>query len=56
MNKVKIALTILTIAITVGPLLGVVYIYRDNLVGLVLPPDTPGDVKFNKQQHKHDHT
>jgi hypothetical protein len=39
---VKIALSILTIAISVGPLRGVVYIYRDNLVGLVLPPNTPG--------------
>jgi len=42
MNTVKIALTLLTIAITVGPLLGMVYIYRDNLLGLVLPPDTQG--------------
>ena len=38
MNIVKIALTLLTIAITVGPLVYVVFIYRDNLVGLVLPP------------------
>jgi hypothetical protein len=42
MNKVKIALTILTIAISIGPLLGVVYVYKDNLIGLVLPPSTPG--------------
>ena len=42
MNTVKIALTVLTIAIIIGPFLGVVYIYRDNLVGLVLPPNTPG--------------
>jgi hypothetical protein len=38
MNTVKIALTLLTIAITVGPLVYVVFIYRDNLIGLVLPP------------------
>ena len=38
MNTVKIALTLLTIAITVGPLVYVVFIYRDNLVGLALPP------------------
>lgn len=38
MNTVKIALTLLTIAIIVGPLVYVVFIYRDNLVGLVLPP------------------
>ncbi|MGD6852147.1 MAG: hypothetical protein ACQCN6_08825 [Candidatus Bathyarchaeia archaeon] len=40
MNKskmVKIALSVLTIVLTVGPLLGVVCLYRDNLLGLVLP-------------------
>ncbi len=41
MNKVKLALTLLTVALIVGPVLGVVLIYRDNLVGLVLPPDNP---------------
>src|SRR5271157_1059055 len=40
MNKTKIALTILSIAIVIGPLLGVVFVYRDNLMGLVLPPET----------------
>ena len=38
MNKVKIALTLLSVAIVIAPLLGVTYIYRDNLLGLVLPP------------------
>ena len=38
MNKVKILLTLLTIAITVGPLIYVVLIYQDNLPGLVMPP------------------
>ncbi|MGD0645344.1 MAG: hypothetical protein ABSA75_10605 [Candidatus Bathyarchaeia archaeon] len=38
MNKVKIALTILSIAIVIGPLIGVAYVYRDNLLGLVVPP------------------
>jgi hypothetical protein len=42
MNKTKVALSILTIVITIGPLLGVVLVYRDNLIGLVLPPSTPG--------------
>ncbi len=42
MSKVKVALTILTIVLTIGPFLGVVYVYRDNLVGLVMPPETPG--------------
>jgi hypothetical protein len=39
MDKVKIALTILSIAIVVGPLAGMLIIYRDNLAGLVLPPE-----------------
>ena len=38
MDKVKIALTILSIAIVIGPLAGVAYVYRDNLLGLVVPP------------------
>ncbi len=38
MNKVKIALTLLTIAIMVVPFAYVVIAYRDNLVGLVMPP------------------
>lgn len=42
MYKVKLALSILTILLTIGPLLGVVYVYRDNLVGVVMPPETPG--------------
>ncbi len=39
MDKVKIALTILTIAIMVGPLVCVTLLYRDNLLGLVIPPE-----------------
>ena len=45
MNRVtivKIVLSVLTITLTVGPMLGVVYMYRDNLLGLVLPPETSG--------------
>jgi hypothetical protein len=38
MNKVKIALTLLTIAIIVVPFAYVVIANRDNLVGLVMPP------------------
>ena len=38
MDKVKIALTILSIAIVVGPLIGIAFVYRDNLLGLVVPP------------------
>jgi hypothetical protein len=38
MDKLKIALTLLSIAIVVGPIAGVVLVYKDNLPGLVLPP------------------
>lgn len=38
MNKVKFALTLLSIGIIVGPLAGVLYVYRDNVVGIILPP------------------
>jgi hypothetical protein len=39
MNKLHLALTVLTVAIIVLPIIGVVYAYRGNLVGLVLPPE-----------------
>ncbi len=39
MDKVRLALVLITIAITVGPILGVVLVYRDNLPGLVIPPE-----------------
>jgi len=45
MNKdtiVKLSLIALIIAFTAGPLIGVVFIYRDNLMGLVLPPQIGG--------------
>ena len=38
MDKVKIALTVLSILIVIGPLAGAAFVYRDNLVGLVVPP------------------
>ena len=38
MDKVKLALTILSIAIIIVPLALEVYTYKDNLEGLVLPP------------------
>ena len=38
MDKVKIALTILSILIIVVPLAAVTFLYRDNLPGLVVPP------------------
>jgi hypothetical protein len=39
MNKVKILLTLLTIAITVTPIVVEVLIYRDNLLGLIIPSE-----------------
>ena len=39
MEKVKIALTLLSIAIVVGPLAGMAFIFRDNLAGLVFLPE-----------------
>ncbi len=38
MDKVKLALTVLSILIVIGPLAGIAYVYRDNLLGLVVPP------------------
>ncbi|MGA3060393.1 MAG: hypothetical protein ABSD92_08490 [Candidatus Bathyarchaeia archaeon] len=38
MDKVKIALTLLSILIVVGPLVGAAVVYRSNLAGLVIPP------------------
>jgi hypothetical protein len=38
LDKVRIALTLLSIAIIVGPLIGLLYVYRDNVVGLIVPP------------------
>lgn len=37
MNKVRLALTLITVAITVGPILGVVLAYQNNLPGLIIP-------------------
>jgi hypothetical protein len=39
MDKVHLALTVLSIVIIVCPIVGVVYAYRGNLAGLVLPPE-----------------
>ncbi len=37
MNKVRLALTLITVAIIVGPILGVVLAYQNNLQGLIIP-------------------
>ena len=39
MDKLHLALTVITIVIIVVPIISVVYIYRENLQGLVLPPE-----------------
>ena len=38
MDKVRFALVLITIAITVGPFLGVLIVYRNNLPELIIPP------------------
>jgi hypothetical protein len=39
LDKVRLLLTVITIAINVLPIAGVLLIYRDNLLGLVVPPE-----------------
>ena len=38
MDKVRLALVLITIVITVGPFLCVLIVYRNNLPGLIIPP------------------
>ena len=45
MDKVKAALTVLTIVIIIGPLAGVTLAYRNNLAGLVYTPQVKSLVK-----------
>ncbi len=37
MNKVRLALILITVAITIGPILGMVLAYQNNLPGLIIP-------------------
>jgi hypothetical protein len=39
MDKIKLILTLITIAITVVPIVGVLLTYQNNLVGLFVPPE-----------------
>jgi len=39
LNKVKLILTAITIAINVIPIVGILVMYQDNLPGLVVPPE-----------------
>lgn len=39
MDKIKLILTLITIAIVVVPVVGVLLNYQDNLVGLLIPPE-----------------
>jgi len=55
MSKVKIALTALSILIVIAPLAGAAFFYRDNLLGLVVPPQLKtlvngGDPKGSQSQ------
>ena len=47
MNKVKICLTLLTVAIIVTPIAIEVLVYRDNLLGLIIPPQITNIVDGN---------
>jgi hypothetical protein len=47
MDKVHLALTVLSVIVILGPIIGVVYIYRENLAGLVLPPELKSLVSGN---------
>lgn len=38
MDKARLFLILLTVGIILGPLAGVIFVYRDNLAGLILPP------------------
>ena len=42
MNKVKLVLTLVTIAINVIPLVGVLVMYQENLPALLVPPEITG--------------
>ena len=46
LKKVDVALTLISIAIIVGPLAGIMYVYRDNVVGLVFPPQVQSLLGF----------
>jgi hypothetical protein len=39
MDKIKLILTLITVAITVVPIVGVLLTYQDNLVGMFVPPE-----------------
>ncbi|MCW3995041.1 MAG: hypothetical protein NWE98_02685 [Candidatus Bathyarchaeota archaeon] len=52
MDKVKLALTILSIAILVVPLMVMVYLNRDNLIGIVLPTQNNSQMDFERITEK----
>jgi hypothetical protein len=39
MDKIRLALVLITLAITLGPTLGIVLAYQGNLLGLIVPPE-----------------
>ena len=39
MDKIRLLLTLITLAIAVGPLAGVLIVYQNNLLGLIVPPE-----------------
>jgi hypothetical protein len=55
MNKVKVALTFISIIIVAVPLTGIIYLHRHNLFGLVVPPEVNGliDGSFAQTQFEY---
>ena len=39
LDKVRLILTVITIAINVVPIAGILLVYQNNLLGLVVPPE-----------------
>src|SRR4030066_205330 len=47
MVRVRLLLTLITLAIAVGPLAGVIIVYQNNLLGLIVPPELMKIMKGN---------
>jgi len=39
MQKIRLLLTLITLAIIVGPIVGILLVYQNNLLGLIIPPE-----------------
>jgi hypothetical protein len=50
MEKTKLALTVVSVLIILVPIAGAVYLYSDNLLGLIVPPQINNLLQNNQQQ------